>query len=105
MVQPIYRLLGLVLVATCLLVGCSSNQESFDPTEQDVINSITSILVDVEKTGQKGSAYAALPDEIERLRSLNTEKANAVQAEYEKLEAASNPKEIKTLAAEAKKKL
>lgn len=105
MVQPIYRMLGLVLAAACLLVGCTSNQDSFDPTEQDVIKSINSILVDVQKTGQKGSAYAALPDEIERLRPLNSEMADAIQVEYEKLKAASKPAEIKSLAAEAQKKL
>lgn len=105
MTQFKFTLLGIVLVATCLLVGCSSNSESFDPTEQDVINSINSILVDVEKTGQKGSAYAALPDEIERLRPLNAEKADAMKAEYEKLEAASKPKEIKSIATEAQKSL
>ncbi|GAA4423837.1 hypothetical protein [Bremerella cremea] len=92
------------LIAVPLMVGCGS-EEVYDSSKDDVISSIQSILVDVEKTGQKGSAYEALSGEIERLREFDASLADTLKADLEKMEAATKPAELKTLASEAKAKL
>lgn len=99
-------ILILSLFALPILSGCGSgSNDTFDPTQQTIVTSIRSILDEVEKSGDKGSAYTALKGEIEQLRQFDSEMADKLDAEFQKMEAASKPSEIKSLATEAKKKL
>ena len=94
------------LASLPLLAGCGSDpQEEYHPGHDDVLSSIRSILEDVEKTGQRGSAYEALAGEIEKLHEFDAAKADQLEAKYEQMEQASSPSQLKTEAKEAKAQL
>lgn len=96
MINSNLRIAILPILALVPLIGCGQgDQAQFTPDPAGATDSIRGILQEVARTGEKGSAYTALPGEIERLREVDADKAETLQEDYERLEEAKTSTEVK----------
>lgn len=95
--------LALLMSSVGFATGCGSSQStapSLSPEQLNAANSREELkrLQDIASSGAAGSALAGMKGGIEALKATDEKLATTLLADYEKLEKANGPAQVKSLA-------
>lgn len=96
-----------VLILVSSLVGCGGglSEEPVTVTPPASTEAIKAVLTDLAKSGEMSSGVMTIETEIEKLRTTDAAKADALKQGYDQLKDLNDPAKIKAKAQEMMSKL
>lgn len=95
-----------IILLSCALAGCGGVSDTPKTvTPPSSTESIKMTLEGVAQSGELGSGGMTLEQEIEKLRTSDPAKADALKSDYEQLKTTNDPSQVKSKAQDMLKKL